>query len=113
MWARAVTGRDKFDWLQAPANPDQDHLLEVLAVSPVRLEFSSCPLWVKSGHPAPWPFMSAIGGKADIGEGLMRNRHLNVRFRGLSGRSRAARCMSAYSHKRTFGIPLPASEQFP
>ena len=25
-----------------------------------------CPLWVKSGHPTPWPFMSAFGGKADI-----------------------------------------------
>ncbi len=25
-----------------------------------------CPFWVKSGHPAPYPFTSAIGGKADI-----------------------------------------------
>jgi hypothetical protein len=25
-----------------------------------------CPLWVISGHPATYPFMSAIGGKADI-----------------------------------------------
>ncbi len=30
----------------------------------------------------------------------------NVRFRGQSGRSRAARCMSAYSQKRTFRTSL-------
>ncbi len=41
-----------------------------------------CPLWVKSRHSAPHPFMSAIGGKADIGEGLIRNRDLNVRYWG-------------------------------
>ena len=26
---------------------------------------SQCPLWVISGHPAPYPFGSALGGKAD------------------------------------------------
>jgi len=44
-----------------------------------------CPLWVNSGHPAEGRFMSAIGGKADIGRGLTRNHDLNVRYWGLSG----------------------------
>ncbi len=45
-----------------------------------------CPLWVKSRHPTPWAFMSAIGGKADIREGLTNFRAANVRYWGLSGR---------------------------
>jgi hypothetical protein len=41
-----------------------------------------CPLWVKSGHPTTPRRTSAIGGKADIGKGLMWNRDPNVRFWG-------------------------------
>jgi hypothetical protein len=41
-----------------------------------------CPLWVISGHPAPHPFMSAIGGEADIQRSLSGLCVLNVRFRG-------------------------------
>ena len=41
-----------------------------------------CPLRVISGHSAIPRRTSAIEGKADIGEGLIRNRDPNVRFRG-------------------------------
>ncbi len=41
--------------------------------------------------------MSALGQKRTSSAMV-----IYVRFRGLSGRSRAALCMSAYSHKRTF-----------
>ena len=43
---------------------------------------SNVRYWGLSGHPAPWAFMSAIGGKADIQRSLSRFRRLNVRFRG-------------------------------
>ncbi len=43
---------------------------------------AQCPLWVISGHSAIPSPMSAFGGKADIGEGLIRNRDPNVRYWG-------------------------------
>ncbi len=54
-----------------------------LALAPTGVQHHpQCPLWVKSGHTAPHPFMSAIGGKADIGRCLTRIYDLNVRYWG-------------------------------
>ncbi len=51
--------------------------------------------------------MSAMGQKRTFSDTLS-----NVCFWGQSGRSRAARCMSAYSQKRTFNHPTLLSDGF-
>ncbi len=53
-----------------------------------------CPLWVNNGPPAPCPFTSAIGGKADIGCPLSspaRSQDVGVWFRV---RSRHCDCLN-------------------
>jgi hypothetical protein len=80
--------------------------IDIMANREAYPEARECPLWVKSGHSAIPGRTSAIGGKADIGEGLIRNCDPNVRYWGQSGRSRGRGSMSAYSQKRTLE-PVP------
>ncbi len=47
-----------------------------------------CPLWVKSGHPAPQPFTSAIGVIADIGCLLFESEAFShLRMSALGGKA--------------------------
>ncbi len=73
----------------------------------------TCAKFQTARHTATFaPIMSAFGGKADLGDGLIRNRDPNVRYWGLSGRSRHAPKESAYSHKRTLRLSVLAPRIF-